>query len=253
MFDLSKPFRAEIVGLKLVVKHSGPAVSRYFRFKLRFQLTAEIAPGLGSHGRTAWENVRAGVMHKAVMIIDALRAKVRLIGAAAEITIATIQGVKAVITGSDAPTDEETGPVDPGIDVEWEGSLSDEAWVFMARHAHAYVDVALARQNPELPNVDAPPSRRTGGARPKAPKPERLASVLPFAAAEPETPLLDDLRDEAQLADTPEEAEQIRADRLAHFGPAGGFWDKEVPPKGDDADPDPAPKSATDADGGLVF
>lgn len=257
MFDLPKPFRAEIKGLKLVVKQSGPVVNRSIRFKLSLQLISEIAEGLGPNGKTAWLDVKSGVLHKAVMIIDGLRAKARLVGSASELILESIKGVKATIKGTDGPIDGDEGPVDPAVDVEWEAPFSDLGWVFMGRNTKGSVDVSLERQNPELPNVnvEVPADKRRGrplvqaalrdlletGAPSKVtlvgPGGETteihgLGNILPFGPTGGWAPPREDL-DEAQLADTPEEAEAIRADRLLAE---------------DDTDPEPGPKSATDND-----
>jgi hypothetical protein len=177
---------------------------------------------------------------------------------------ATAKKPKAKPASDDGGEEQSGGtgePAKPTVVMQLQFPYSDEVWIFLGRNGGAWVDLTLNRAQQKLPFPEAESGTDgSGNSEAKSPRPrqsnlfanglseeqksklrevgrqigdaaaERLGKVLPMTAPSDDEPSEDE-RDVNQVADTPEEAEELRAQRLGEDQDAEG---QETPPKDND-------------------
>jgi anti-sigma factor RsiW len=178
--DLTLKTKMVVEALTVKVKVKDSIVIRHIRFRLTAELDAVAAQAIGPDAVAAREGILDGGMSKVVVPIDALQTRAQFEGDVRKIEIASVHGIKAVMSrgpdgatedddDSDEPSAQDIGDETPArtavLSLEFECSLggNDDALVFLAKAMGTAVDVKFTPAQGELP---------LGGGRSKV---ERLA------------------------------------------------------------------------------
>ncbi len=221
MFD--KEIRGAVKSAKVKVKEDGAFVFRTVRMALEREFDSEIAAVIGGSAADAFELLADGGVSKVVLPIDAVSARGVLEGKT-RISLDKITGVKATASVGKAKEDE-AAPLK--LKLEFDFPFDREAWAMLGAEAGDYIAVTLTRNQldlpgtgkgmPAVPAAAAPPAEtKANGKKRGRPRKGGGSSFAPPAATAPAagTPFGDDDPRDPQDAATPEEAEEIRAQRL---------------------------------------
>lgn len=211
MFDTE--IRAEIKSAKVKVTEDGSFKFRMVRMALEREFDDELAAIIGGDARTALDCLREGGMSKAILPIDAISARGVLVGKE-RIEIERISGMKVTCSIGKAKQDE-TAPLK--VKMEFEFKFDKAAWSLLGDETGDTVSLTLTRNQLDLPGTSkapaaaaaAPPAEtKANGKKIRTPK-----AKLGTKHAEDPADVAGDIV-EPQDAATPEEAEDIRAQRL---------------------------------------
>jgi len=210
MLKLNQPFK--LLPTKAIAKDVDGVVVRRCRFKLERDLDEEMAESIGSVGPKALELVADHSSAKVVMPIDACHGEMTLVGDGQSVTIERADGLKAVASAPKIAKNEDDEEGAPTVKLEFECGMTDEVWLFLGRKAHAWVTVTFNDAQLELPLAGAPKAEPAPAEAKPSKKRGRKASTKSShghdrAEAAGEIP-------DPQDAATPEEAEELRAQRL---------------------------------------
>lgn len=218
MFD--QEIRGEIKSARVKVTEDGAFVFRTVRMALEREFDSDIAAVIGGAAVEALEHLSDGGMSKVVLPIDAVTARGVLNGKA-KIALDKITGVKATASVGKAKEDE-SAPLK--IKVEFEFPFNVEAWAMLGAEAGTFIGVTLTRNQLDLPGTGKAPA---GAAPPPAAETKANGKKVktPKAGKKAAEPPAGDGERDPQDAATPEEAEEIRAQRLREERAAEeGVW-----------------------------
>lgn len=210
MFD--KEIRGEIKSARVKVTEDGSFVFRTVRLALEREFDSDIAATIGGSAGDALEHLSDGGMSKVVLLLDAVSARGVLSGKS-KVSLDKVSGVKATASIGKAKEDEDA-PLK--VKVEFEFPFSAEAWAMLGAEAGTTIGITLTRNQLDLPGT----SKQAAAVAPAAPetKPNGKKTRTPKAKlgtkhAEDPADVAGDIVD-PQDAATPEEAEDVRAQRL---------------------------------------
>ena len=168
--DLTLKTKMVVEALTVKMKVKDSIVIRHIRFRLSAELDATAASAIGPDAVAAREGILDGGMSKVVVPLDALQARAQFEGDVRKIEIASVHGIKAVMSrGPDGATDdeEEGDSAEPSaqdigdetpvrtavLNLEFECSLggNEDALVFLGKAMGTAVDVRFTPAQGELP------------------------------------------------------------------------------------------------------
>jgi hypothetical protein len=212
MFDTE--IRGEIKGAKIKVTEDGAFVFRTVRMALEREFDNEIAATIGKPAEKAREHIDDGSWSKVVIPISAVSARAVLSGKT-KVALDKVTGVKATCSIGKAKEDEDA-PLK--VKLEFDFPFSAEAWAMLGAEAGTTIGITLTRNQLDLPGTSkgtpaaaAPPAEtKANGKRLKTPK-AKLGTKSPHGDDHAEA--AGEITDPQQAA-TPEQAEEIRTQRL---------------------------------------
>jgi hypothetical protein len=227
----SYPLRVQLKTSKVEVEDDGPRVIRTCRMGLEAMLDSGIAQSVGGNfGVDALQALRDLTTTKVEFPIDAITARAELVGLPGTdpISLEEVTGIKAVASVKKPKADGASEP--PMVKLEFDFPFSDGAWLFLGKNSGAWIQLTLYRAEKQLelptatkPSADNPTIAGPGFSIPLL-TPEKARELAAAGKESPPGPwrprvvqggAAQDERDVNQIADTPDEAEQMRADRLA--------------------------------------
>lgn len=215
MFDTE--IRAEIKSAKVKVTEDGQFKFRMVRLALVRDFDDEAAAIIGGDARLALDCLRKGGMTKAILPIGALSARGVLVGKE-RIEIERISGMKVTCSVGKAKEDE-AAPIK--VKLEFEFKFQKEAFALLGDESGDTVSLTLTRNQLDLPGTaKGVPAVPAAAAAPAETKANGKKVKTPKAKLGTKPSHGDDHAEAAgeigdpQAAATPEEAEEIRAQRL---------------------------------------
>jgi hypothetical protein len=212
MFD--QEIRAEVMSAKVKVTEDGNFKFRMVRMVLVRDFDDEAAAIIGGDSRIALDCLRQRGMTKAILPIDAVSARGVLVGKE-RIEIERISGMKVTCSLGKAKEDE-AAPIK--VKLEFEFKFQKEAFALLGDETGDTVSLTLTRNQLDLPGTSktpltaaAPPAEtKANGKKTRTPR-AKLGTKSSHGAdrAEAAGEIID-----PQDADTPEEAEELRAQRM---------------------------------------
>lgn len=202
-------------------------VARIVRMTLAREFDSIIASAIGGDAYTLLDALREHSASKVEIPIDAVSGECRLEGEQGDaVTIKLVKGVKAI---GKAPGKEES---EPTVELVFDFPFQIEAWAFFGRNVSARVALVFTKTQLELPGTA--PAAHAAGAKEKTGGPAVVEALDRLKASVPDGTKLSILAGgksvvvvdkrsaaeiaadtEEQAAETPEEAEALRAERLA--------------------------------------
>lgn len=213
MYDVD--WKWQVKKVKLVVGEDGSAVSRRIRIGFAGDLDAHLASALGSSAMALRTELVNHGIDSAKMAIDGVAAKAKLKGRGGEeVELDRMNGLNATATAAKVLEDEPEG--EPQMLLEFDTEYTDAAWLFFGHNGSAWVDLSLQKRQLELTLAPAPKDEKPGeptvtvnDSKPLKAPPRLKRGKLKTVAPKDDDP---------QEAETPEEAEAIRAANLAERG-----------------------------------
>ncbi len=245
MFELTETFKVQ--PSKVVVHDIDGVRVRRCRFRLERDFDEATAAGMGQTAMEALDLVADSRVAQVVIKIDAVHAEMKLKGDKGEVVIGKATGVKAIANAPKVPKNEDEDEGPPTIKLEFETGLTEEVYLFIGKNAGDFVQVTARKNQLDLPLEGAAPKpnggngsgggggaelaeslRSVSGEAPKAtlkpPKGKGKKARADWGARMKEL----DNQPDPQAAATPEEAEDVRAQRLREEKAAEqGVWDDE--------------------------
>lgn len=135
-----------IRAVKVVVKEVDGREFRRCRVTLAHEFTSDIASALGPDAEALREGLRSLAIEKATLPIEGIAAMGAFkAGRSDAVTIGRLTGCKAVCT---APKGDATEG--PTVQLEFEFTWDEAAWVFLGRHCNAIASVVLTQRQLSL-------------------------------------------------------------------------------------------------------
>jgi hypothetical protein len=200
MFDYELRVETKRVEV-LVPKVDGP-VAKACRITVRRDLDVDIARALaGEFGVQALKQLHDRGITKIQFPIDAISARAVIkADEGAPLEIACVTGMTAVAKAKKLQESKE--PDAPQVELKFQFPWTSEAWTFLGGVACTVVGLKLTRNQLELPLASATPEGANGGGKPHG---KRSKAGKKSASPPPDDP---------QSAASPEEAEEVRAQRM---------------------------------------
>jgi hypothetical protein len=205
MFD--KEIRGAIRSAKVKVKEDGAFVFRTVRMALELEFNSDAANTIGGAAADALDHLIDGGMTKIVLPIDAISARGVLEGKT-RIALDRITGVKATASVGKAKEDE-AAPLK--LKLEFDFPFDAAAWAMLGAEAGSFIGVTLTRNQLDLPGTAKLPATPLPPPPPLQPAKD---SGKKRKAGGARSTAITNVRLDPQDADTPEEAEAVREQRL---------------------------------------
>jgi hypothetical protein len=129
-----------IKAVKVKVQHEQGRVLRRCRVVLSHEFDADIARELGKDARALRQGLRDNAIEKATLPLDGIAALGAFTADGKSIEIGRMIGVKASCSKA---KDSEAGPT---IELEFEFSWDEKAWVFLGRNCSSMASVVLTKR-----------------------------------------------------------------------------------------------------------
>jgi hypothetical protein len=207
MFDYA--LRAEIKRVEVLVPKVDGPVTKVCRITFRRDLDAEIARSLaGEFGVAALKHLHDRGISKIEFPIDAITARAVITGTdGAHLAIDVVTGMKAIAKVKKLKDDKDADC--PQVELKFQFPYTPDAWAFCGDNACVTIDLKLTRNQLSLDlNPAAKPAAAESNGK-KARKKGGSKSSHGDDRAEAAGEIAD-----PQDAATPEEAEEVRAQRL---------------------------------------
>jgi hypothetical protein len=233
MFDYE--LQAEVKRVEaLVPKVDGP-VGKVCRITFRRELDEDIARAIGGEfGVAALKHLRDRSITNVVFPIDAITARLairrrgEIFGDAVAFEIPVVTGMKAIAKATKIQDDKD--PDDPTIELRFQFPFTEEAWMVLGQTVCTTVSIKLSRNQLELPLGNGNGEKRTVTLTPPK-KTRKRGGVLTTKSShgDDRANAAGEITDDPQDAATPEEAEEIRAQRLREErGRDDAMWSDEA-------------------------
>ena len=227
MFDYE--FQGEVKRIEtLVPKVDGP-VMKICRVTFRRDFDVDIARGVGGEfGVEALKCLHDRAITNVVFPIDAICVKASLKGTAGDaLLLDEITGIKAV--GKARKLQEDKEPDEPQVELKFQFRYSKEAWDFFGANACQTVSIKLTKRQMELKLGTAAASPEVAnGEKPKPNGRKKRGRGTKSSHGHDRAEAAGEISDDPQGAITPEEAEELRAQRLREERQAEeGVWADE--------------------------
>jgi hypothetical protein len=209
MFELNQDFK--VAPSKVILLEADGRALRRVRFKLERDFDDALADAVGVVGKKAREMVEKRGATKVVIPIDAMHGEMVLKAGDESVTVSVADGFKMVARAGKVPKNEDAEEEPPQLKLEFDAGMEDALWAFLGRHAgeqvritykNAQLSLALDGEGGGKRSVTLTPEAKPATAK-RGRKAGKPAGQPP--AEDPEDP---------QQAATPEEAEEVRAQRL---------------------------------------
>jgi hypothetical protein len=216
MFELNHEFK--VSPSKVILLEADGKALRRVRFKLERDFDDELADAVGAIGKKAREMVEERGATKVVIPIDAMHGEMVLKAVGEIVTVALADGFKMVASAAKVPKNEDAEQEPPQLKLEFDAGMDDALWAFLGRHAGDHVGVVYKNKQLSLA-LDGNSKGKAGEGQPaEETKQKAKRGRRAKAAAAPAGG-----HDEAQESATPEEAEEVRAQRQREEQ-AEGMW-----------------------------
>jgi hypothetical protein len=231
MFDYE--LRAEVKRVEVLVPKVDGPVAKACRITFRRELDVDIARALaGEFGVHALKQLHDRGITKIEFPIDAITARCQITGNGGQspLLIGAVAGIKAVAKVK--KLQEKKDPEVPIVELKFQFPYFTDAWEFLGENACTTVRVKLSRNQLELPLSASTPEATNGDSKPhgKRGRPKKGGGVLTSKSShgDDHAEAAEEMVD-AQDAATPEEAEELRAQRLREErSMEQGVWADEV-------------------------
>lgn len=226
-------FKVQVGRTTLRVIEKDAFVDKRVRINLERPFGSDIAAWMGEDGKRAHKLLEGGGAEKVVLPIDAMVCTAHLKGKSTEVKIERVNGIRATAympkPKAGAGDDEgESGPAEVMIKFEFYFPFSREAWLFLGENAGAWADLELTKNQLAL-DLDGKKSDAVKDAIVAAgAKNGKLGTIGEVAEANgkkkrkgkkakatDDALVAEETTEEQQAAETPEDAERMRKERLA--------------------------------------
>lgn len=189
---------AGIAKIAIKAKEENGIVTRTVRMTLVREFDALIARAIGGDAKDLLESLRSKSCVKVEIALDGVIGNCKLDGEKGDsVVIKGATGVKAI--GKVAKKEDE----DPKIELVFEFPFLLAAWTFFGQNVGSRATLLFTKQQLDLPQTE------------KKPRKQKFESLAGGSNGAPVDGVADHVAEEQAVAETPDEAEELRGERLA--------------------------------------